>query len=247
MSELSYRVVGEGPPLLLLHGFGISYKIWQALIPLLKSHFQLILVELPGIGASPPVRPGELYYAASADRLDALRRKLGLARWSILCYSTGTRVGEAYLKHYRHAVNRCVFLCPLHVRGWRWYALQGLVRMDAMLPAVGHMVLSGASLSILVLILGFNGRFGPQVAEWTTEIGAQPVSVLKQILRDIPDEGSALLDPGVPSLHIWGRQDLITAPPSDLGDAHFYIDANHAAPVLAATDVADLAINFLKQ
>ncbi|MEZ4836317.1 MAG: alpha/beta fold hydrolase [Caldilineaceae bacterium] len=64
MSDLSYRIVGEGPPLLLLHGFGISYNIWQALVPLLHSHFQLILVELPGIGASPPLPAQTLYYVS---------------------------------------------------------------------------------------------------------------------------------------------------------------------------------------
>lgn len=247
MSELSYRIVGEGPPLLLLHGFGISYTIWQALTPLLRGHFQLILVELPGIGESPPVAAGELYYAASAARLDALRCKLGLERWSILCYSTGTRVGEAYLKQYRHTVNRCVFLCPLHLSGWRWHLLQALVRLDSMLPALGHMALTSMSLSVLVLILGFSGRFGPHVWEWSSEIGAQPIGVLKQVLRDIPDQGQYLLDPGVPSLHIWGRQDLISVSPGKLGEDHRYIDANHAAPVVAATDVAELTIDFLKQ
>ncbi|MCB0113885.1 MAG: alpha/beta fold hydrolase [Caldilineaceae bacterium] len=246
MSDLSYRIVGEGPPLLLLHGFGISYNIWQALVPLLHSHFQLILVELPGIGASPPLPAQTLYYVAGADLLDELRRELGITRWSLLCYSTGTRMGEIYVQRYGDTVSRCIFLCPLHIPGWRWRLLQTVLHIDAVLPSFGDWALSGPRLYGLVTSLGFNGRAGRRAAEWTRDIGAQPIHVLRQALRDIPDEGHSLLSLGVPTLYIWGRQDVITICPRHRSKRHFCINANHAAPILAAADVAHLTLEFLR-
>jgi pimeloyl-ACP methyl ester carboxylesterase len=247
MSDLSYRVVGEGVPLLLLHGFGISYNIWQTLVPLLKNSFQLILVELPGIGASPPPPPTGSYYTSCATILDELRCDLGIDRWSILCYSTGTRVGEAYVRHYPTAVESCIFLCPLHLPGWRWRMLQFVIGVDAVVPAFGTWALSGPRLYSLVTSLGFNGRVGRRAAEWTRDIGSQRITVLKQILRDLPDDGRSLLAVNVPTRYIWGRQDLITVCPRPVGKGHFRINANHAAPVLAAQDVAHLTIDFLKE
>ena len=50
-------------PLLLVHGFGISFNIWKELLPLLCPYFTLVMVELPGIGESPMPRPGRIIYA----------------------------------------------------------------------------------------------------------------------------------------------------------------------------------------
>ena len=51
---LRYRLEGNGAtPLLLIHGWGVTYSVWQNLAPLLTPHFQLIMIELPGIGGSP--------------------------------------------------------------------------------------------------------------------------------------------------------------------------------------------------
>src|SRR6266851_4325242 len=49
---LPFRVEGSGHPLLLIHGWGVTYTVWQKLVPLLAPHFQLILVELPGVCAA---------------------------------------------------------------------------------------------------------------------------------------------------------------------------------------------------
>jgi pimeloyl-ACP methyl ester carboxylesterase len=63
---LCYRLTGNGTPLLLIHGWGVTYAIWQNLAPLLTPYFQLIMIELPGIGDSPEVDPEKPYYQACA-------------------------------------------------------------------------------------------------------------------------------------------------------------------------------------
>ena len=43
-------VVGQGPPLLLLHGFDSSFLEYRRLAPLLSEHFQLFIPDLFGFG-----------------------------------------------------------------------------------------------------------------------------------------------------------------------------------------------------
>jgi pimeloyl-ACP methyl ester carboxylesterase len=74
---LSYERTGSGEPLMLIHGTGSSRFAWRPVTRLLAKHHELILVDLPGHGASdlPPssVTPNAIGYAPLfADMLDAL-------------------------------------------------------------------------------------------------------------------------------------------------------------------------------
>jgi pimeloyl-ACP methyl ester carboxylesterase len=51
---LAYDRSGSGPPLLLLHGLGMSRAAWRPVLPLLAREREVIAVDLPGFGASPP-------------------------------------------------------------------------------------------------------------------------------------------------------------------------------------------------
>ena len=48
--NLVYYQVGEGQPLLLVHGIMTYSFIWRKLVPLLKDQYELIVVDLPGCG-----------------------------------------------------------------------------------------------------------------------------------------------------------------------------------------------------
>jgi pimeloyl-ACP methyl ester carboxylesterase len=56
--ELTYRRVGHGPPLLLLHGIGHRWQGWEPVFDRLTPHRELIAVDLPGFGESPAPPPG---------------------------------------------------------------------------------------------------------------------------------------------------------------------------------------------
>jgi pimeloyl-ACP methyl ester carboxylesterase len=51
-SKIFYRIIGNGKPVILLHGFGEDGTIWQNQIEFLKNHFKLIVPDLPGSGKS---------------------------------------------------------------------------------------------------------------------------------------------------------------------------------------------------
>ncbi len=51
-SQIFYRTVGKGSPLILIHGFAEDGDIWKNQIEFLKDHHQLIIPDLPGSGRS---------------------------------------------------------------------------------------------------------------------------------------------------------------------------------------------------
>jgi pimeloyl-[acyl-carrier protein] methyl ester esterase len=56
--SLFRRTVGVGPPLVLLHGWGMNAAVWEPLLAGLGEHFAVTVIELPGHGASEPVAGG---------------------------------------------------------------------------------------------------------------------------------------------------------------------------------------------
>lgn len=247
---LSYRIEGEGPPLLLIHGFGISFKIWRNLLPRLAPHFCCIMVELPGIGQSPPPDPARPYYTVCAQELERLRRHLRIEEWAVFSYSTGSRAAEVYIEQHPERVTHAVFLCPVHVPGWRWMAARTAIHLDSYFPALGNWVLSGRRLHSLVRTLGFNGREHPYAKEWTREIGTQDLNSLKRAIRDMPNAGDKLLELPVPALYVWGKYDLIPNRPRrrlrrQHAPVHRRIPADHSAPELAAEHVIKEVLPFL--
>lgn len=51
---LSHRRAGAGEPLVLIHGIGSRWQVWQPILPALESQYEVIAVDLPGFGGSPP-------------------------------------------------------------------------------------------------------------------------------------------------------------------------------------------------
>ena len=66
---IHYERSGQGEPLLLLHGIGSSLRIWDPVLPMLTSHYDVIAVDLPGHGGSPIVNDGTPPDAASFARI----------------------------------------------------------------------------------------------------------------------------------------------------------------------------------
>ena len=52
---------GDGPPLVLLHGIGHRRQGWSPVMNLLAAERNVIAVDLPGFGDSPPLPPGTPY------------------------------------------------------------------------------------------------------------------------------------------------------------------------------------------
>jgi len=91
---LAFDRAGSGPPLVLLHGVGHRRQAWAAVADRLTPHRDVITVDLPGHGESPPVpadgRPQVLEYMLG--ELTALFDDLGLDRPHVAGNSLGGRL-----------------------------------------------------------------------------------------------------------------------------------------------------------
>ena len=88
---LGVRVLegGEGPPLLLVHGSGMSASTWAPLVPHLGAH-HVIALDLPGFGLSDPLDySGRSLRQHAVAQLSSLLDALGLERVPIVGTSLG--------------------------------------------------------------------------------------------------------------------------------------------------------------
>lgn len=87
--KLNYRVVGEGYPVVFLHGFLESNTMWSSIIPKLKG-IKAILVELPGHGDSPFYPYGEeMTIRNMSDDVNKVIQTLSISKFSIVGHSLG--------------------------------------------------------------------------------------------------------------------------------------------------------------
>src|SRR4051794_24116590 len=50
--KIHYVIGGKGEPLLLVHGFGQNWYMWNRLLPELSKHFTVIAPDMRGVGES---------------------------------------------------------------------------------------------------------------------------------------------------------------------------------------------------
>lgn len=103
------EIHGAGRPLLLLHGFTGSSQNWQAVLPGLTAHYQVILVDVLGHGrtASPPDENRYTIDRVAAD-LIALLDEWGYAAVGLLGYSMGGRLALFTAVTYPHRISHLI-------------------------------------------------------------------------------------------------------------------------------------------
>jgi pimeloyl-ACP methyl ester carboxylesterase len=90
---LAYERAGSGPPLVLMHGVGHRRQAWGAVIDRLTPHREVITVDLPGHGESPPLElAGRDAADALEDELAGTFGQLGLDRPHVAGNSLGGRL-----------------------------------------------------------------------------------------------------------------------------------------------------------
>lgn len=80
--HLHIEVIGNGPDLVLIHGWGMSSAVWQTQVKVLANHYTLHLVDLPGMGLSQPCDPYHLEAMAGIIAL-ALPAGANILGWSL--------------------------------------------------------------------------------------------------------------------------------------------------------------------
>ena len=112
------RLGGQGPAVLLLHGFGDTGDMWVPLAEILVKDYTVIVPDLRGMGLSSH-QDGGYEKTAQARDLAGILDKLGVQNVALVTHDIGNMVGYPLAALY-----------PARVTRW--------VVMDAPLPGIGH-------------------------------------------------------------------------------------------------------------
>ncbi|SFA49529.1 Pimeloyl-ACP methyl ester carboxylesterase [Rhodococcoides kroppenstedtii] len=105
----AFRMAGEGPALLLVHGIGDSSETWLELIPHLAASHTVIAPDLLGHGLSDKPR-ADYSVAAYANGLRDLLVTLGIDAVTVVGHSLGGGVAMQFAYQYPQMVQRLVLV-----------------------------------------------------------------------------------------------------------------------------------------
>jgi pimeloyl-ACP methyl ester carboxylesterase len=87
---LNHHREGTGEPLVLIHGIGSRWQVWEPLLERLQAEREVVALDLPGFGASPPPPAGTTAGVSSLTRLvSEFLDELGLERPHVAGNSLG--------------------------------------------------------------------------------------------------------------------------------------------------------------
>jgi len=112
------KIIGKGRPIVLIHGWGMSGKIWEEFSKLMKYKNKLYIIDLPGMGKSQIIKPYKI------DNLIDKIHELIPERVTIIGWSLGGQIAMKYcLKYPKNVKNLvCISSTPCFIRklGWEY-------------------------------------------------------------------------------------------------------------------------------
>src|SRR5215469_6667294 len=117
--RIHYLTAGEGPALILLHGYTQTSRMWRPLIDRLKNKFTIIAPDLPGIGDSDIPKSGSDMKTA-AIRIHALAKSIGVTNARVVGHDIGLMVAYAYAAQFPSETEKLVVMDAFlpGVQGW---------------------------------------------------------------------------------------------------------------------------------
>lgn len=125
-NKLHYLDIGRGPPVVLLHGFGMRAMHWLPFVAPLALRYRFILPDLRGFGGSHLTNLSQPCLLGNyADDVEDLLDGLALSRVHLGGISMGAYTGLQYLRRYgNQRIKGYLHIdqAPMarNVPGWRW-------------------------------------------------------------------------------------------------------------------------------
>jgi pimeloyl-ACP methyl ester carboxylesterase len=220
--RLHYRIGGEGPLLVLVHGITNSSASWEPVLATLARRFTVIAPDLLGHGDSAKPR-GDYSLGANASLLRDFMLALGHERATIVGHSLGGGIAMQFAYQFPDRIERLVLVSS----GGLGREVTALLRAVALpgaefvlpLLASGPLVSAGTTISGWINRIGV--RLGSDVAAMATGFASlQDIEARRafvQTARAVIDAGGQrvnatdklYLAEAVPTLLLWGDRDPI--------------------------------------
>ena len=85
-----YKVLGKGEPIVMIHGWAMSSKIWIDLANKIAKNYQVFLIDLPGMGSNKNTQFIDM------DQINVEINALNLSHFSIMGWSFGGQIALHY-------------------------------------------------------------------------------------------------------------------------------------------------------
>ncbi len=117
--RMHYLTAGEGPAVVLIHGYAETSHMWRPIMPALAERFTVIAPDLPGIGDSSIPEDG-LDMMNAAVRIHALVASLGIQTAEVVGHDIGLMVAYAYAAKFSAEVSKLAVMDAFlpGVEGW---------------------------------------------------------------------------------------------------------------------------------
>jgi pimeloyl-ACP methyl ester carboxylesterase len=219
---VNYRIAGEGPLIVLVHGITSTSECWREVMPWLADDFTVLAPDLMGHGESAKPR-GDYSLGAYASGIRDLIVALGYERGTFLGHSLGGGVAMQLAYQFPERCERMVLVSSgglgpeVHVL-LRAAALPGA---EWVLPVIAGPRTRDAGRAIGRLLSRMGIRPTPDLSEFARGYGSladsEARSAFVHTLRGVIDPAGQrvsardrlYLAAEVPSLVIWGEQDRI--------------------------------------
>jgi pimeloyl-ACP methyl ester carboxylesterase len=229
---VSYRVTGEGPPILLIHGVAGSSDQWEPVMELLADRFTLLAPDLLGHGRSAKPR-GDYSLGAYAAGLRDLTVALGIRSATVVGHSLGGGIALQFAYQFPERTERLALVSSGGLGREVHFLLRAatLPGSELVLPLISNNRIRTAGTAVSAGLGRLGLRTGPDIAEfargYATLADGDSRSAFLHTLRAVIDPGGQrvnatdrlYLAEDMPSLIVWGRRDPII-PVSHAGNAH---------------------------
>jgi pimeloyl-ACP methyl ester carboxylesterase len=203
--EIAYERVGQGPPLVFVHGAAEDGRVWRPQLAALADEFTVVAWDEPGAGRSSDV-PADFSLADYASCLAAVIEALGLGPAHVAGLSWGSTVVQELYRHHPGLVATLILIGAY--AGWKGSLPADEVAGRA--ESVRQMLAAPAEEFSPTLPGLFAGdppaEFVPLLEEISADV--RPVSLKTQLfLMAEADHRDLLPRIAVPTLLIWGELD----------------------------------------
>lgn len=201
--DTHYLTLGEGDPLIILHGGSSGAQAWEKNIEVLSQRYTIYVPDLPGFGLSAPLK-GPYYIAEMVTFVENFASALGLKRFYLMGHSFGGGLALHYtLKNPTH-IRKLVLVSSLCLGSEiAWWVR--VFSSPFFCIGVGRTIMG-----IFKGIKSIASFFGPwEIAEPITRTSIHLSRRMSNITEQTIVLLSQLPDIVAPTLVVWGENDPI--------------------------------------